>query len=239
MSVCCITYAHSLKSHRIPLGYWSVPLTSSDTNGSTSVSPYTPGAWPYLLQALNWAKSHNIHVILDIHGAPGSQNGYDNSGERTSPPLWGLTPANVSRTIDTVKFIAENIGGMIDVLELLNEPAGWYSSDFAAAVRQFWLDGYAAVRAAAGAGIKVMIGDAFLGVQVCFHISMAAVPLLMCSKELDKLSLVPYRTGGDNGLCMANSNSNNTYLLNINIYSTNTRSSATSSYLDLLTSILL
>lgn len=60
---------------RIPLGYWSVPLTSADTNGSTSTAPYVTGAWPYLLKALNWAKDHNIYVILDIHGAPGSQNG--------------------------------------------------------------------------------------------------------------------------------------------------------------------
>lgn len=35
--------------HSIPLGYWSVPITANDTNFTTSVAPYTPGAWPYLL----------------------------------------------------------------------------------------------------------------------------------------------------------------------------------------------
>jgi hypothetical protein len=43
-------------------------------------------------------------------------------------------------------------------------------SDWDAAIRQFWSDGYDAVRQAAGAGIKVMIGDAFLSVEVCCFI---------------------------------------------------------------------
>ena len=53
------------------------------------------------------------------------------------------------------------------MIELLNEPAGFMGSNWAAAIRQFWLDGYGAVRQAAGVGIKVMIGDGFLTVDVC------------------------------------------------------------------------
>ena len=52
------------------LGYWSVPITTADTNYTTSVEPYVPGAWPYLLRALGWARAHGLHVILDLHGAP-------------------------------------------------------------------------------------------------------------------------------------------------------------------------
>lgn len=151
---------------RIPLGYWSVPLTSSYTNGSTDITPFVPGAWPYLLQALNWAKNHSIHVILDIHGAPGSQNGYDNSGQRIDTPQWANNPNNVTRTIDTIRYIVENIGDLVDVIELLNEPAAFLGGNFPQVLRQFWLDGYTAVREAAGNGIQVMIGDGFLGVQV-------------------------------------------------------------------------
>ncbi|ESK94612.1 glycoside hydrolase family 5 protein [Moniliophthora roreri MCA 2997] len=150
---------------RIPFGYWSVPMTSRDTNENTSPSPYIPGAWPYLLRALNWAAAHNVHVIIDIHGAPGSQNGYDNSGQRTDDPRWAYNPTNVSRTIDTIKYIAREAGGMIDILELLNESAGFRSSEWAAVTRQFWVDGYHAVREAAGDDLKIMIGDAFLGVN--------------------------------------------------------------------------
>jgi len=150
---------------RIPLGYWSVPLPASATNTSTSISPYIPGAWPYLLQALNWAAAHNIHVILDLHGAPGSQNGYDNSGQRTSNPQWALNPENVTRSVDTLVYIAQQIGGMIDVIELVNESAGFLSSSWAAVTRSFFSEGYTAIRNAVGQDIKIMIGDAFLGVD--------------------------------------------------------------------------
>lgn len=134
-------------------------------NDSVSVSPYIPGAWPYLLQALNWAKSYGLHVIVDLHGAPGSQNGYDNSGQRTNDPVWATNDANVNRTLEILSVIADNIGGMIDVLELLNEPAGFTNSQWASVIRQFWQDGYNVVRMVAGSSMKIMIGDAFLGVQ--------------------------------------------------------------------------
>ena len=145
-----------------------MPITSGDTSYSTSPDSYIPGAWPYLLRGLNWARKHSVHVIVDLHGAPGSQNGYDNSGQRTGNPQWALDQDNVGRTVDVVRFIAQNVGGLIDVLELLNEPAGFRGDAWESAVRGFWQDGYDAVREAAGEGMKVMIGDAFLGVNVSF-----------------------------------------------------------------------
>ncbi|KAF8638329.1 hypothetical protein AX17_002349 [Amanita inopinata Kibby_2008] len=150
---------------RIPLGYWSVPLTPADTNTSTSIEPYTPGAWPYLLRGLNWAQNHGIHVIVDLHGAPGSQNGYDNSGQRTDNPQWALNAENVQRSLDTLRYVVQHVGGLVDVIELLNEAAGYRSDQWAQVVRQFWQDGYDVVRQAAGNDTQIMIGDAFLGVQ--------------------------------------------------------------------------
>ncbi|TBU33304.1 glycoside hydrolase [Dichomitus squalens] len=154
--------AAGLNHVRMQIGYWSIPITSADTNYTTSVTPYIAGAWPYLLRALGWAKKHGVHVILDLHGAPGSQNGYDNSGQRGSAN-WAQGD-NVARTVDIVRFVANQIGGMIDVLELLNEPGGW-QSDIADVIGQYWQDGYNAVRNATGTSLKVMIGDAFLGVD--------------------------------------------------------------------------
>ncbi|TFK72886.1 glycoside hydrolase family 5 protein [Pluteus cervinus] len=154
--------AAGLNHVRIPLGYWSVPLTSADTTVSTSPSPYIPGAWQYLIQGLTWARKHSIHVILDIHGAPGSQNGYDNSGQRTATPQWALDPNNILRTVDTIRFLAKNLQGYVDVLELLNEGAGFIDNNWMNAVRQYFEDGYGAVRSESG--MVVMIGDAFVGV---------------------------------------------------------------------------
>lgn len=55
---------------------------------------------------------------------------------------------------------------MIDVMELLNEPAGFLGDPYSAAVRTYWQNGYTAVRNAAGGDIKIMIGDAFLGMSL-------------------------------------------------------------------------
>lgn len=147
------------------VGYWSVPLTSADTKFNTSVAPYIPGAWPYLLQGLNWAKRNGIHVILDLHGAPGSQNGYDNSGQRTGDPTWGSDPSAVPRTLDIIRYIANNVGGTIDVLELVNEPTAFVQS-IGNVLDGYWQNGYQVVRNATGSELKVMIMDGFLGVQV-------------------------------------------------------------------------
>lgn len=137
-----------------------------------SVAPYIPGAWPYLLKALNWAKANSLNVILDLHGAPGSQNGYDNSGQRTNQPVWATgnfnddaSVTNVNRTIQILTFITSEIGGMVDVLELLNEAAGFEGAQWAAAIRQFFQDAYSEVRNVSRPDMKIMIGDAFLGVD--------------------------------------------------------------------------
>ena len=130
------------------------------------MDPFIPGAWPYLLRALTWAKTHGLYVILDLHGAPGSQNGYDNSGQRTTEPQWALSEENVGRTIDVIRYLAAHLSGMVDILELLNEPTGFRGDAWEQAIRRLWEEGYDAVRAAGSAGMKVMIGDGFFGVDV-------------------------------------------------------------------------
>jgi glucan 1,3-beta-glucosidase len=148
------------------LGYWSIPLTSNDTKLSTNVSPYISGAWPYFLQALNWAKSYSLNVIVDIHGAPGSQNGYDNSGQRTSSPMWASNQSDVQKTLDCVTFLMKNAGDKIDILEVMNEPAGFLGNSFATVLRQYYIEVYDSIRMVVGNGTGVMFSDGFLGLDV-------------------------------------------------------------------------
>ncbi|KAI0067460.1 glycoside hydrolase family 5 protein [Artomyces pyxidatus] len=149
--------AAGLTHVRIPVGYWSVPTS---TNGT--FPPYISGAYPYLQQAVQWARAHNIHVIIDLHGAPGSQNGYDNSGQRTSSPSWALNQANIAATLETINVLA---GLDVDAVELLNEVAGFLGSVWDTAVRAYWKSGYGAVRQVGGNNMQVVIGDAFEGVS--------------------------------------------------------------------------
>lgn len=45
---------------RIPIGYWSVSPIQGE--------PYVQGAYHYLGQALNWAQSAGLKVLIDLHG---------------------------------------------------------------------------------------------------------------------------------------------------------------------------
>jgi hypothetical protein len=166
---------------------------------NASVAPYLPGAWPYFTRALTWARAHGIHVLVDLHGAPGSQNGYDNSGQRTGNPQWALDAANVNQTLDVLRVLASEAGAQLDAIELLNEGAGFLGTQWAATIRQYFTDGYEVVRDAAGSSVKVFIGDAFLGVDVrsdCF------VRCSVCSTfaELAEFFAAARRAGRHDGL---------------------------------------
>ena len=65
-----------------------------------------------------------------------------------------------------MKFLAEEVGDQISVLELLNEGAGFLGSNWASTIRQFFGTAYGTVRSAVGNDLNIMIGDAFLGVDV-------------------------------------------------------------------------
>lgn len=149
---------YGLNHARLPISYWSVPIAQD-------VGPYVPGAWPYILKALEWANNHGIHIILDLHGAPGSQNGFDNSGQRTDTPIWGIDPGSVEHTLQVLEAIARETGNKVSIIQLLNEVAGFRGQQWADTVKGFWQAGYDRVRAAAGDNVKVMIGDAFLGLH--------------------------------------------------------------------------
>ena len=68
--------AAGLNHVRIPIGFWAYDVSGGE--------PYIQGQAAYLDQAIGWARDNGLMVILDLHGAPGSQNGFDNSGRRGS-----------------------------------------------------------------------------------------------------------------------------------------------------------
>lgn len=158
MSVTLYTTSECLSYHSLPISYWSVPV-AQDTG------PYVVGAWPYILQAIDWANAHGIRIILDLHGAPGSQNGFDNSGQRTNGPAWALDQASINQTLAVIETIASEVGNKVAVIELLNEVAGFRGEQWSDAVRSYWQAGYDRIRATIGNDVNVMIGDAFLGID--------------------------------------------------------------------------
>lgn len=67
-----------LEAVRLPVGYWV--LDKDDA----LADPYLP-AVDYLDWAMDCCAKNGLAVLLDIHGLPGSQNGWDHSGQRGKP----------------------------------------------------------------------------------------------------------------------------------------------------------
>jgi glucan 1,3-beta-glucosidase len=107
-----------LNAIRIPIGYWAVDVLSDE--------PYVTGQYPYLIQAVQWSSEFGFQVMIDLHGAPGSQNGQDNSG-LIGPVLFPSNSSNSDRSLDVLRNLTEEFsqdvyGGAVTAIELLNEP---------------------------------------------------------------------------------------------------------------------
>ncbi|QLL35007.1 hypothetical protein HG536_0H03830 [Torulaspora globosa] len=105
---------------RIPIGYWAYELLDSD--------PYVKGSQAeYLDKAIGWASKYGLKVWVDLHGAAGSQNGFDNSGLRDS---WAfLEDSNLAVTTKVVNYLLEKYSqdeylDTVIGVELINEPLG-------------------------------------------------------------------------------------------------------------------
>lgn len=113
---------YGLNMVRIPVGYWSFVQLPLD--------PYVSGAADYLDKAIGWAKNHDLKVMVDLHGVPGSQNGFDSSGLRNiGYPGWFNSTENVNVTYQTLEKIYKKYGSAdyrdtIIGIELVNEPLG-------------------------------------------------------------------------------------------------------------------
>lgn len=120
---------------RIPIGFWAY---------DNSNTPYASGAAPFLDAAIDWARSTGLKVLIDLHGAPGSQNGFDNSGQKMDKPTWtqGDTVAKTLSVLNTIqsKYGSGQYDDVVAGIQLLNEPLT-PSLDLNT-VRQFYYDGY-------------------------------------------------------------------------------------------------
>lgn len=111
--------------------------------------------------AIDWARATGLKVWIDLHGAPGSQNGFDNSGHKVQTPGWqqGDTVAQTLAVLNTItqKYAQPSYQDVVVAIQLLNEPLGPVLN--LDGIKQFYRDGYAQVRAVSDT--PVMLHDAF------------------------------------------------------------------------------
>ncbi|KAJ1956658.1 hypothetical protein EC988_001231 [Linderina pennispora] len=138
---------------RIPIGYWAFTVKDSE--------PYVQGQTPYLERILGWIAKYNLNAILDLHGAPGSQNGFDNSG-RLGGIHWQDNSENIDRTIEALEGlarIANKYPSVVDAIEAVNEPAIWGLNE--QGIIDFYKRAYTAIREIAP-HVLYVIHDAFM-----------------------------------------------------------------------------
>ncbi|KAI5370786.1 Putative glycoside hydrolase, family 5, glycoside hydrolase superfamily [Septoria linicola] len=107
---------------RIPFGYWAVTTYDGD--------PYVAQvSWRYLLRGIEWARKYGLRVNLDLHGAPGSQNGWNHSGHQGQIGWLNGTDGttNGDRTIAIHKQLSEfftqpRYKNLVTMYGLVNEP---------------------------------------------------------------------------------------------------------------------
>lgn len=104
--------ANGINAVRIPVGYW---VLDGD-------APYTSARY-YLDWAFAMADKYNLHVIIDLHGLPGSQNGRDHSG-RVGKALWYRYAHYQKQSLNVLATIAERYKDYDSLwgVQVINEP---------------------------------------------------------------------------------------------------------------------
>ncbi|CAJ0547987.1 Ff.00g047410.m01.CDS01 [Fusarium sp. VM40] len=154
--------AAGLDHVRIGFNYWAVEVYDGD--------PYVyRTSWRYLLRAIEWCRKYGLRVNLDLHGIPGSQNGWNHSGR------WGSIgwlngkdgSQNAQRALDIhdrlSKFFAQpRYKNIISHYGLANEPR--MTSLKTTDVIQWTENAYKIVRKN-GVKALVVFGDGFMGLE--------------------------------------------------------------------------
>lgn len=141
--------SHNINTIRIPIGYW---IFDGD-------APYVAGIGQ-LDWAIKMATKYHLKVLIDLHGAKGSQSGRDPSG-RIGKAEWHTHPEYRQQTIDILVRIAQRYRTQPAVwgIELLNEPklglVQWR-------LRKFYRQAYHALVQVARPGTRIVYHDAFI-----------------------------------------------------------------------------
>ena len=109
---------------RLPIGFWS--LGPDFTKGSIFEkygAAYT-NSWPRVRRLIGWAGKYGIGVLVDMHGAYGSQNGQAHSGVSDGKTNLFSSKTNQQLTITALEYITKEMSQVTNVvgIQILNEP---------------------------------------------------------------------------------------------------------------------
>ncbi|KAF8911177.1 glycoside hydrolase family 5 protein [Gymnopilus junonius] len=109
---------------RLPIGYWNLGPDYVEGTAFEAVGSVYQNCWPRIVRAINQAGKAGLGVLVDLHGAPGSQNGQPHSGISDGQTHLFDVPANMDKTVNVLTFLAKTFAPVNNVvgIQLLNEP---------------------------------------------------------------------------------------------------------------------
>jgi hypothetical protein len=109
---------------RLPIGYWNLGPDFSHGTMFEWVSQVYVNCWPRIKRAIKQAGDAGIGVLVDLHGAVGSQNGQQHSGVSDGRTTLFSDPENMDKTIAVLTFLMKQLVRVNNVvgIQVLNEP---------------------------------------------------------------------------------------------------------------------
>lgn len=130
---------------RIPVGHWIFgPDYPYHWRYGDQTHPYVDGGLDVLDKAFDWAEEYGLAVLLDLHAAPGCQNGFDNGGIKDVCE-WHTQQAYIDYSLTVLERLAARYQHRpaLQGIEVLNEPR-W---DLETAVlKQYTAEAYRRIR---------------------------------------------------------------------------------------------
>jgi glucan 1,3-beta-glucosidase len=128
---------------RVPVGYWYFLYPENEEPVWGRFKSDHATALEQLKKVANeWMKPRGLQILLDLHTAPGSQNGFDNSGRRGNGTPALLNGNHLQEWAQAVDKMSEWAVANLDEdvlfgIEVLNEPAGFSSEAMRDAIKKY------------------------------------------------------------------------------------------------------
>ena len=137
-----------LNAVRLPVGYWALEAPK----------PYVACS-QFIDFALEQCLQNNLKLLLDLHGAPGSQNGWPHSG-RSGAINWPKDPRNIEETLRVLESFGQRYGKHPALwgIELLNEPGPRIPLEI---LQRFYQDAYVRLRQWVAPDVAIVFHDSF------------------------------------------------------------------------------
>jgi glucan 1,3-beta-glucosidase len=139
---------HGIDTVRLPVGHWTY----------NAPHPYVP-CDTYVDQAFEWAQEVGLKVLIDVHAAPGCQNGFDNGG-LAGVCQWHIDPHNIDKTLRFIEQLCLHVKHQpaLAGIQVLNEPRWDIPLDI---IRSFYDRGYRLIRSHLDASYYIVFHDSF------------------------------------------------------------------------------